>query len=141
MVWRQINAVGQLPRARERHAAGFIGKRMYVFGGVCDSHIFDDLLYFDIGTPPSPLPTPRHNNVNVQKCGSIETESWFQIREPDNPRPMAGHSLSIVDQKLLLIGGTGAELYCFELGTYISRPAPPLCRFEANPSHVLNDIS
>jgi hypothetical protein len=56
MTWRHISANGQLPRPRERHATGFIGKSMFVYGGVCDSQIYEDMLYFNTGILPPPPP-------------------------------------------------------------------------------------
>ena len=79
-----LSCVGNIPQAREHHAAAVVDGVMYVFGG---------------------------HDKNNQELGDlvafrIANRCWysFQDMEP-SPSPRSGHSLCVHDKKILLIGG------------------------------------
>ncbi|KAH3761133.1 galactose oxidase [Pelomyxa schiedti] len=135
LTWTQAYVAGTSPAARSRHTTVLAGKSLIVFGGGDDSRLYNDTYVLDIDTMAwsrpavsgSP-PTPRWGHTaalvgdkmlifgghdggkmlnDLYELDTV-TLSWSQVAkiDGDEPSPRAGHTMSTLDSKLVLFGGS-----------------------------------
>ncbi|KAJ2719811.1 hypothetical protein GGI07_004980 [Coemansia sp. Benny D115] len=99
---RAVEAVGNVPHAREGHSAAFIGRTMFVFGGQNAQGRYDENLYaFNMGN-----------------------HTWYKV--PMKGPPLAGrkgHSTAPVGSKLYVFGGTSDGYFFNDLVSFDVRAA------------------
>jgi N-acetylneuraminic acid mutarotase len=81
-----------MPTARLDHAACVVDGRIYVSGGLS----------------ASPSRDPAAVTLTTVEIYDPATDTWTQAS--DMPRPRSGHSASVVDGKIYIIGGQGEEM-------------------------------
>jgi len=86
--WVLINYEGEAPSARSNHTSVMVGKKMYVFGGRDHSNVFDGLYCFD---------------RDEMKWNRLITQPGL------TPVARAGHSMVLVEDKLVVFGGYGQD--------------------------------
>ncbi|KAJ1813070.1 hypothetical protein LPJ75_003351, partial [Coemansia sp. RSA 2598] len=99
---RHIEAVGSIPSPREGHAATFIGRTMFVFGGQDVSGKYDESLY-------------AYNTGNT---------TWYKV--PMRGPPLAGrkgHTTVSVGSNLYVFGGTADGYFLNDLVSFNVRDA------------------
>lgn len=105
--WTVPQPVGPRPSGRYGHTISTIGSTLYVFGGQCDDHFFDDLVSYDLSTLQSP------------------NSKWNFIKpNSPSPPPRTNHTMITFDEKLYLFGGTDGKLWysdtwCFDPRTLL----------------------
>ncbi|KAJ2382774.1 hypothetical protein GGI05_005544, partial [Coemansia sp. RSA 2603] len=99
---RRVEAVGSVPSPREGHAATFIGRTMFVFGGQDISGKYDESLY-------------AYNTGNL---------TWYKV--PMRGSALAGrkgHTAVSVGSKLYVFGGTADGYFMNDLVSFNVRKA------------------
>ena len=90
--WQKGNAAGNNPPQRANHSSAVIGTTLYIFGGWDGSKRLNDLF-------------------------ALETQAmiWTEIHTDPatTPQPRAGMSLTNLDNKLVLFGGSGHSALCY----------------------------
>ncbi|KAJ1883139.1 hypothetical protein LPJ57_000384 [Coemansia sp. RSA 486] len=121
---RRVDAIGSIPSAREGHAATFIGRTMFVFGGQDASGKYDESLY-------------AYNTGNI---------TWYKV--PMRGPPLAGrkgHTTVSVGSNLYIFGGTADGYFLNDLASFNVREAAdkgPYWKFDnVAPSSVNGDGS
>lgn len=119
MVWTLASSRGVAPEPRSNHAAAGPDRRgrVYIFGGYSkNGTLLNDLWYLDtLGT----------------SAGDFEAK-WTRLATQGAPSPREGHSLTLVDQSLIVFGGSDGSatndlhLYDLEKHTWsVARPLEP----------------
>lgn len=98
-VWTQItpDSTGSIPTARANHAAVLVGDNMWVFGGVDETHKYNDLWSF-----------------------SLVTHIWSSFNPTTKPSAREGASLVVNDagNTLVLFGGKAGSAYNNDVWNY-----------------------
>ncbi|XP_069481769.1 kelch domain-containing protein 3-like [Ambystoma mexicanum] len=90
LTWQKLSTSGIAPRTL-KHSAAVVGEFIFVFGGIQDGKVVDDLYMFN---------TVSHNWIPVKTTGS-------------SPGARYGHAVSVVGEQMYLYGGCSEEnLYC-----------------------------
>ncbi|CAD5218519.1 unnamed protein product [Bursaphelenchus okinawaensis] len=101
--WREIQAVGQIPRPRSLHSASLVGDRIFVFGG------WVPVTSDDFNQQSSSRPDWKCSN-DVHSF-NVLTNTWETFKEPvvdeNNRQPLgrAGHSACVVNNRIYVWSG------------------------------------
>ena len=92
LVWSRVEAQGNNPPQRANHSSAVINHNLYIFGGWDGSKRLNDLFTLD-----------------------TERMEWTEITTDPatTPSPRAGMSLTNLDNKLVLFGGSGHSALCY----------------------------
>jgi N-acetylneuraminic acid mutarotase len=86
-----------LPPPRANHSSAIIQHKLFIFGGWDGSKRLNDLYFLDVG-----------------KSFTLDSLKWSEVKvEGESPYPRAGMSLTNLDNKLILFGGSGQSALCY----------------------------
>ena len=111
-IWSQVQVVGESPAPRAGMELCNVSEKMFLFGGSGPhAYCFNDLYTFD----PSTATWEHCNNM-------LENEK--------SPNARAGHSMTLVDCKLYIIGGSYGQDYLKDVYILDTDPCPDFSKVD-----------
>lgn len=106
--WSQVEVVGESPAPRAGMELCNVSDKLYLFGGSGPhAYCFNDLYTFD----------PKSSSW--EHCNNI-----LDAENNPNPNARAGHSMTLVDCKLYIIGGSYGQDYLKDVYILDTDPCP-----------------
>ena len=82
--WNQLDCTGEIPEARENHAAAVVDGVMYIFGGR----------------------NGRNQDLGDLVAFRIATRHWYRFENMgSSPSPRSGHQMCVHNEKIFVVGG------------------------------------
>ncbi|CAO0803576.1 unnamed protein product [Mucor circinelloides] len=132
--WEFIRFENQGPTPRSGHISVIYDKKLYIFGGINASHLYNDIWYFDLTThvwhqisAVGYIPAPRESCAaalvddtiyifggrGLNGCGlgdlcafRIKSQRWYMFQSMGvPPSPRYGLSMTVIQNKIYVFGG------------------------------------
>ncbi|GAN06947.1 conserved hypothetical protein [Mucor ambiguus] len=132
--WQFIRVENQGPTPRSGHISVIYDKKLYIFGGINASHLYNDIWYFDLVThvwhqisAVGYIPAPRESCAaalvddtiyifggrGLNGCGlgdlcafRIKSQRWYMFQSMGAPpSPRYGLSMTVIHNKIYVFGG------------------------------------
>ncbi|CAO3640182.1 unnamed protein product [Mucor fragilis] len=132
--WEFIRVENQGPTPRSGHISVIYDKKLYIFGGINASHLYNDIWYFDLVThvwhqisAVGYIPAPRESCAaalvddtiyifggrGLNGCGlgdlcafRIKSQRWYMFQSMGAPpSPRYGLSMTVIHNKIYVFGG------------------------------------
>ncbi|KAL9068762.1 MAG: hypothetical protein Q9161_005965 [Pseudevernia consocians] len=82
--WNRLDCIGEIPQARENHAAAVVDGVMYIFGGR----------------------NGRNQGLGILVAFRIATRHWYRFENMgSSPSPRSGHQMCVHNEKIFVVGG------------------------------------
>lgn len=133
-IWCSVNTFGEVPSPRCCHTANRVGDEMFVFGGMNEDIIYDDLYSLNLKTMTwsrievsGEHPCKRNSAASgtvldkyivlfggCQGRGLFLNDTWLfdapnrvwhKLRTENTPEPRLGHALAVIDSRIYVFGG------------------------------------
>lgn len=93
LIWKEVQACGELPCARHSHSLVAYGDKLYLFGGYNGERALGDLYSFD-----------------------VQDNKWAEVKTVGKgPYPRFSHSMFVYKKYLGIVGGCPVRQHCEEL--------------------------
>jgi len=122
--WDEPTPTGQAPEPRYRHAACLVRDSMLIWGG----YVLRARVPEQQHPNPHPLSSEGYASMNADECFLLQlsTQTWSRpTTKGVPPTPRGGHTLTLVDSKLLIFGG-GDLYFTFSSEQWHERDLPGL---------------
>lgn len=122
MVWYQVLVQGESPAPRAGMSLCNVDNKLFLFGGSGPhAYCFNDLYQFD----PEQYKWTQFDNFSSQEC---------------KPKARAGHSKTLVDSRLFIIGGSYGQDYLKDVYILDIDPCPEFEFVTSSKDTLLNNI-